>query len=108
MYLPGAGDAGYVLPGGVVDPRAASERWLAYAWPIEGGAGRRAFVIDQDERICETPNADRRYLGLAGVPGAGAALPPPPAVAISECGPGRDAATWKAWRKKKPRAQRPR
>ena len=54
----------------LVDPKLASRRWCAYAWPEEHErSGRRTFVIDQDGTALCT--IDPRYSGDHGpLPGA--------------------------------------
>lgn len=62
-------------------------RWTGYAWPAERGkSGTRTFVIDQDERICETREGG--YEGTTNVPAVDAAALP--------C----DGVRWKPWKSK--------
>lgn len=112
VYLPGPGGAAVAEPGPdaavsanspvSVDGKAASRFWVAYAWPAERGrGGQRAFYIDQDDRICQTDNA-QGYSGSDKIPAANAALSTtpgaPPCSAESN-----DGGAWRPWKKKKPR-----
>lgn len=111
VYLPTRG-GGATLEGGaaMIDPARARDRWIAYAFPLEGpGAGRRLFFIDQDERICEADLRGGSDLGPAGIPPWNAALPPGAGLldAISACGPGADGRVFRPWRHKKARPPRP-
>lgn len=115
VYLPAVG-GGATLEGGtaMIDPARARDRWIAYAYPLEGpGAGRRLFIIDQDERICEAVLEDRNQAAPPGIPAWFAAFPPGtpaasrPFDAISDCGPGADGRSWRPWRHKKARPPRP-
>ena len=97
VYLPSKAN-------GVIDAGAAAHRWVAYAWPvlIDRG-GRRAFYIDQDERICETDNR-QGYSGTATIPSATAALQGATAAGLdaTPCGATTtDGGNWRAWKNKK-------
>jgi hypothetical protein len=99
VWLPGPDGAWSGGDAPVVDA-AAARRWRAYAWPqraLEGS--RRAFFIDQDDRICEAVSSP--YEG-AEHPPAAAALPEGAACTADAAG-----VAWTAWRHKKPRAPRP-
>ena len=109
VYLPAAGGGG-AIEGGAdqADAATARDRFIAYAFPIEGpGAGRRLFYIDQDERVCEATIADGDPTS-PGAPSWNAALPPGARSidAISDCGPGGDGHLWRPWRHKKARPPR--
>ncbi len=57
------------------DPDAAEVLWCAFAWPVEAGTtGTRAFFINQDDDLLETPNADHAYNGEDRAPAFDAAL----------------------------------
>ena len=104
VYLPGEGgtSVGEGQGSGAVDPRAAAHYWVAYAWPAERGhGGVRAFYIDQDERICETDNA-QGYSGAEKLPAADAAIGT--GAAAEPCvAPTGDGGRWGMWKNKKPR-----
>jgi hypothetical protein len=90
--------------GGAADP--AARRWVAFAWPAQlGQGGRRAFAIDQDERICETDNR-QGYSGPEHGPAPEIAQAPPVAGAPT-CAHLQDGGAWRPWKKKRPRAPAP-
>jgi hypothetical protein len=80
-----------------VDPKLASRKWCAYAWPAkydERGA-RRTFFIDADGRFLST--ADPRYSGANG-PSPGAAYASGGATSIiGEHAVGRTAQDGNVW-----------
>ena len=110
VYLPGpagsaVAEAAPSAPASAVhpvDPAAAARFWVAYAWPAERDrGGRRAFYIDQDDRICQTDNA-QGYSGSERIPAANAALGTAPGAAPCS-GPTGDGGSWRTWKKKRPR-----
>lgn len=95
VWLPASG-GGWVGAGGdAPDMDGAERQWLAYAWPLRAGAERlKAFVVNQDARICVSDNTQ----GYRGVD-----HPPPVMAGIIQapdetgCGVGGDGATWRRW-----------
>jgi len=83
-----------------VDAPGARNAWRAFAWPrVLRDTSRRAYFIDQTDRICESANP----LGYAGT----SRMPLPDALPDGpSCGPDRDGSGWHAWRNKKPRGPR--
>ena len=108
VYLPGPSGAGTGEGRGAIDARQASQRFAAYAWPVEWGKGGvRAFYIDQDDRICQTSNA-QGYSGTARIPGPRSALAPAGGLGVGPCGSETgDGGRWTPWKNKKPRPARP-
>jgi hypothetical protein len=106
VYLPGPGGGGVGEGRGAVDPRAAARHFVAYAWPAERGkGGLRAFYIDQDDRICQTDNA-QGYSGTGHIPAPAAALAGT-GLDAPACGPQTvDGGRWRPWKNKKPRIPR--
>jgi hypothetical protein len=91
MHLPGPGDENDVYPGlaeagsagiggasttgSTPEPMAAAHVWVCYAWPLDHGvSGERAFFVNQDGIVCETPNGSGLYVGLERIPRFDAAL----------------------------------
>ncbi|QDU83201.1 hypothetical protein Pla163_02990 [Planctomycetes bacterium Pla163] len=91
MHLPGPGDENDVYPGlaeagstglggasttgTTPEPMAAAHVWVCYAWPLDHGvSGERAFFVNQDGIVCETPNGSGLYVGLERIPRFDAAL----------------------------------
>lgn len=91
MHLPGPGDDDDVYPGvaeagsagiggapttgGGPDPMGAAHVWVCYAWPLDHSiSGERAFFVNQDGIVCETPNGSGLYVGLERIPRFDAAL----------------------------------
>lgn len=88
-----------------VEPNAAGDRFVAYAWPVaRGKSGRRAFALTIDpnamnsktrgELICEIDNP--AYSGADARPAADAALG-----ANGACGSGSDGAGWRLWERRR-------
>jgi hypothetical protein len=101
VFLPAKGGGGVARGEADVDPELAARAWVAYAWPERPEAGSKAIFIAEDETICVTDGA-AGYVGLDHAPDALAALGGP-RLDAPRCGVGRDGATWKPWRNKKPR-----
>ena len=100
VYLPTA-DGAWTTDPARADPVRASHTFVAYAWPVgEKQGGKRAFVIDQNEQICETSDAGAA-VGPEHPPAAAAAFGALPA---TTCG-GPGAPAWHVWKKKKARAE---
>lgn len=97
VYLPREG-GGWSAEGEDVDHIAASERWVAFAWPANAAAGLRSFFIDQDERICETVE-ERVFSGSDVVP------PEAGPVDALDCATSSNGIEWRAWKGKKSRRQ---
>lgn len=111
VFLP-AKDGGAVSDvQGPIDEEQAERRWVAYAWPLEQGIGDVSVVfIDEHERILISDNLapGQRYFGLERMPRFDAALTGPRMSADAATDAvGQDGGTWKAWRKKQPRATLP-
>jgi prepilin-type N-terminal cleavage/methylation domain-containing protein len=76
LYLPDAAGAGVAEDpnGGLAAPAAVDadfceSYWVAYAWPAtHGSSGRRAFVVNQEGSILQTPNDAQQYSGNTTVP----------------------------------------
>lgn len=93
LYLPRKG-GGFTSLASEVDPLGASHRFVGYAWPEGGrGAGRRAFFIDERDRICELRLGEHEKLSSPLPWNAGP-------LEGDSCGPGGDGTKWRAWRKK--------
>jgi hypothetical protein len=88
VCLPLSGGGWSAAPGAAIDEELAERRFLGYAWPAAGSAGKfdEAFFIDEHENI--------RVARLA------AGVVPP-------CGAGLDDPAWQAWRGKQPRRELP-
>lgn len=86
IWLPGSANApmtgiaedgnGGKLAGPFPDPNACETRFCAYAWPVRAGAtGSRAFFVNQEGVILETPNRGATpYSGLGNGPDFDAAF----------------------------------
>lgn len=76
MYLPDAAGAGVaedatggLAVAGAVDADLCETYWVAYAWPtVHGSSGRRAFCVNQEGSILQTPNDAQQYSGAATSP----------------------------------------
>ena len=75
---------------------AAGRSWCAYAWPLAGETGRRAFFLDANGDVWGTMNRDLRYCGREQPVPVDAALPSSDAGALAEPGArvGRDGGRW--------------
>lgn len=107
LFVPAGDDVrkveGYLFEAHPAPTPGTRRRWIAYAWPAEGrGGGRRAFFIDSDDRICETPNDDGYVAAQAPTPTAALQAPRFDAPA---CGKASDGAVWTAWKDKAPRGE---
>lgn len=78
---PGLAESGVDGVGGTTpddvqpDVIASAHAWVCYAWPLEHGrSGVRAFFVDQDGIVVQTPNGSGLYAGLDRVPRYDAAL----------------------------------
>jgi hypothetical protein len=79
-------------PGSAFDDELAERRFVAYAWPSGRAPGlRRAYFIDEHERILSAPSGERVRSGTEHPPLCDDAL----------AAPTKD--DWIAWRGKKPR-----
>jgi hypothetical protein len=93
VYLPRKG-GGFTAVSSEVDPHAASRRFLAYAWPEEGrGSARRAFFIDERDRICEWWIDAHQEISSPLPWNAGP-------LQGESCGQGGNGAAWRSWRHK--------
>lgn len=111
LYLPGEGGRGVAKTGAFVDDEKAERRWIAYAWPLEDGAGARPVVfVDEHERLLLLANEapGPRYIGLENPPPFDAALLGPTLDALAaEDATGQDGGTWSRWKDKKARDHLP-
>ncbi len=111
LYLPTADDGAVAAGTAAVDDEAAERRFVAYAWPLEGGHGDKTVVfIDERERILTSDNlgAQQGYVGLDSPPPFWAALDGKRMSAGVALGrPASDGGTWTPWKGKKARAKLP-
>lgn len=97
VCLPRAGGGWTASVADPVDDELAERRFVAYAWPKSAELGlSQAYFLDEHERILEYDDtrapAGKRWIGPPG---------PPCDAALA------DAAAWKPWMGKKPRATLP-
>ncbi len=111
LYLPGRDGRGVARAGVPIDEERAERRWVAYAWPVQDGAGERPVIfLDEHERVLLLANEapGPRYFGLEQPPPAGAALTGPTLDADAAVnGRGQDGGIWKRWKDKQPRETLP-
>jgi hypothetical protein len=93
LPTPGGGFSSAPVP---FDDEAAERRFVAYAWPSGRAPGlRRAFFVDEHERILSARSDDETRFGREHPPACDDALSPAT----------RD--DWRPWRGKKPRTSLP-
>jgi len=81
------------------DAAGTEKHFIAYAWPMLSGAvGRRAFMLDEVENICETRNV-QGYSGVEKMPQMFAAMESASFTA-PRCERTLDSGAWKPWKKK--------
>lgn len=111
LYLPGVDGRGVARPGVPIDDERAERRWVAYAWPLEEGAGEHPVIfIDEHERILQLANQapGPRYFGLESPPPFDAALAGPTLDApAADDAVGRDGGKWTRWKGKEARDHLP-
>lgn len=111
VYLPTADDGAVAAQSSAVDDELAERRFVAYAWPLDGGHGDKTVVfIDEHERILTSENlgGQQGYVGLDNMPPFWAALQNKKMSANVAIGaPSADGGTWTPWKGKKARAKLP-
>lgn len=111
VYLPAKDGRGLARSSDDVDDERAERRFVAYAWPLEDGAGDRPVVfLDEHERVLMLKNDESgpRYIGLDRPPPFDAALLGPSLdAAAAEDAIGQDGGNWRRWKDKRAREHLP-